>query len=133
MTAKLNTQDRAGFVFDRYGDESFKYIAIDADADRLIIAADPEETVVLPEDVVAPLAPVDETLGLFAGAVDLAGGGNDRVVQSGRGDAGPMLPERPACSQEAVPPVMAAIRLPAPGPTGRRPGSPPAQTGEPAS
>jgi hypothetical protein len=37
MGAKLNTQDRAGFVFDRYGDESFKYVAIDADADRLVI------------------------------------------------------------------------------------------------
>ena len=30
MSAKLNTQDRAGFVFDRYGDDSFKFVAIDA-------------------------------------------------------------------------------------------------------
>ena len=37
MSAKLNTQDRAGFIFDRYGDDSFKFVAIDADEDKLII------------------------------------------------------------------------------------------------
>jgi hypothetical protein len=36
--ADLNSADgRAGFIFDRYGTDSFKYVAIDADADRLII------------------------------------------------------------------------------------------------
>ena len=30
MSAKLNTQDRAGFIFDRYGEDSFKYVAVDA-------------------------------------------------------------------------------------------------------
>jgi hypothetical protein len=43
MSAKIRIEDRqgpdgrAGFVFDRYGTDSFKYVAIDADADRLII------------------------------------------------------------------------------------------------
>jgi Ca2+-binding RTX toxin-like protein len=43
MSGKVRIDDRpgadgrAGFVFDRYGDESFKFVAIDADADRLIV------------------------------------------------------------------------------------------------
>jgi len=37
MTTKVNTQGRAGIVFDRYGDESFKWAAIDAVADKLIV------------------------------------------------------------------------------------------------
>jgi len=37
FSTKLNTQGRAGIVFDRYGDESFKWAAIDAAADRLIV------------------------------------------------------------------------------------------------
>ncbi|MEX2149864.1 MAG: LEPR-XLL domain-containing protein [Steroidobacteraceae bacterium] len=37
LGAKMNTDGRAGFVFDRYGDESFKFVAIDAPADKVII------------------------------------------------------------------------------------------------
>src|SRR6185436_5375950 len=37
MTTKVNTQGRAGIVFDRYGDESFKWAAIDAPGDKLLI------------------------------------------------------------------------------------------------
>ena len=36
LTAEVNTSGRAGFVFDRYED-SFKYVAIDAVADELIV------------------------------------------------------------------------------------------------
>jgi hypothetical protein len=37
LTAKVSTAGRAGFVFDRYDDGSFKFVAIDAPADRVII------------------------------------------------------------------------------------------------
>jgi Ca2+-binding RTX toxin-like protein len=37
LNSVVNTQSRAGFVFDRYGEDSFKFVAIDAGADQLII------------------------------------------------------------------------------------------------
>ena len=37
LNAVVNTVGRAGFVFDRYGDEGFKFAAIDAASDELII------------------------------------------------------------------------------------------------
>ena len=37
LGATVNTQGRAGVIFDRYGDESFKFAAIDAANDQLII------------------------------------------------------------------------------------------------
>jgi hypothetical protein len=37
LSAKLSTQDRAGFVFDRYGSDAFKFVAIDADTQQLLI------------------------------------------------------------------------------------------------
>ena len=37
LSAKLNTQGRAGFVFDRYADDDFKFVAIDAATDQVII------------------------------------------------------------------------------------------------
>jgi hypothetical protein len=37
VSTKLNTQGRAGIVFDRYGDESFKWAAIDAVTNKLIV------------------------------------------------------------------------------------------------
>jgi hypothetical protein len=37
LNAVVNTAGRAGFVFDRYGDDSFKFAAINADSDELVI------------------------------------------------------------------------------------------------
>jgi hypothetical protein len=37
LSAEVDTQNRAGFVFDRYGDESFKFAAIDAANQQLVI------------------------------------------------------------------------------------------------
>jgi hypothetical protein len=37
LSAKVNTQGRAGFVFDRYSAENFKFVAIDAATDQVII------------------------------------------------------------------------------------------------
>ena len=37
LSAKVNTQGRAGFVFDRYSAEDFKFAAIDAATDQVII------------------------------------------------------------------------------------------------
>ena len=37
LSATVNTQTRAGFVFDRYGEESFKFAVIDAMSDQLVI------------------------------------------------------------------------------------------------
>jgi hypothetical protein len=37
LSARVNTGTRAGLIFDRYGDESFKFAAIDAAADKLLI------------------------------------------------------------------------------------------------
>ena len=37
VSARLNTAGQAGFVFDRYGDEGFKFVALDAPADQVII------------------------------------------------------------------------------------------------
>ena len=37
LEATVNTQGRAGIIFDRYGEESFKFAAIDATSDQLII------------------------------------------------------------------------------------------------
>jgi len=37
LNAKVNTASRAGFIFDRYGDTSFKFAAIDAVTDQVII------------------------------------------------------------------------------------------------
>ncbi|MGD8477073.1 MAG: matrixin family metalloprotease, partial [Burkholderiales bacterium] len=37
LNATVNTQGRAGFIFDRYGDTKFKFVAIDAASDELII------------------------------------------------------------------------------------------------
>jgi hypothetical protein len=37
LEAKVNTAGRAGFVFDRYDDGSFKFVAIDAVADQVVI------------------------------------------------------------------------------------------------
>jgi hypothetical protein len=37
MIAKVNTQGRAGFVFDRYGTDDFKFVTLDAAADQVII------------------------------------------------------------------------------------------------
>ena len=37
VSTKVNTQGRAGVVFDRYGDESFKWAAIDASSNKLIL------------------------------------------------------------------------------------------------
>jgi Ca2+-binding RTX toxin-like protein len=37
LSAVLNTNDRAGFVFDYYNKDDFKFVAIDADQDKLLI------------------------------------------------------------------------------------------------
>lgn len=37
LSATLNTNDRAGFVFDYYSKDDFKFVAIDADQDKLLI------------------------------------------------------------------------------------------------
>jgi Ca2+-binding RTX toxin-like protein len=37
LSATLNTNDRAGFVFDYYSKDDFKFVAIDADEDKLLI------------------------------------------------------------------------------------------------
>jgi hypothetical protein len=37
LSAKVKTGDRAGLIFDRYGEDSFKFAAIDADAQKLLI------------------------------------------------------------------------------------------------
>src|SRR3954471_20574719 len=37
LTTTVNTQGRAGFVFDRYSADNFKFVAIDAPADKVII------------------------------------------------------------------------------------------------
>ncbi|TMH28612.1 MAG: hypothetical protein E6H63_08515 [Betaproteobacteria bacterium] len=37
LTTTVNTQGRAGFVFDRYSADNFKFVAIDAPADKVVI------------------------------------------------------------------------------------------------
>ncbi len=37
LNANVNTEGRAGFIFDRYGDVSFKFVMIDAVADEVVI------------------------------------------------------------------------------------------------
>jgi Ca2+-binding RTX toxin-like protein len=37
LNAEIDTNNRAGFIFDRYGDESFKFVAIDAANQQLVI------------------------------------------------------------------------------------------------
>ncbi|MDH5346037.1 MAG: hypothetical protein OEW59_09760, partial [Gammaproteobacteria bacterium] len=37
LNAKVKTSDQAGFIFDRYGDDSFKFVVIDENSQKLII------------------------------------------------------------------------------------------------
>jgi hypothetical protein len=66
LNAVANTQDRAGFIFDRYGDDSFKFVAIDAATDQLIIGHYTERSGWVEDATVSTLieADTDYTLGL---------------------------------------------------------------------
>jgi hypothetical protein len=66
LSAKLNTTGRAGFVFDRYGNERFKFVAIDAVTDQVIIGHWTAKRGWATDAVVSKVidAGVDYTLGL---------------------------------------------------------------------
>jgi len=66
MSAKVNTQGRAGFVFDRYSADDFKFVAIDAATDQVIIGHYTKKTGWVNDAVVSKVinTGVDYTLGL---------------------------------------------------------------------
>jgi hypothetical protein len=66
LSAAVNTADQAGFIFDRYGDESFKYVSIDADNQQLVIGHYTQKSGwVVDEAVSTTIDPTkDYTLGL---------------------------------------------------------------------
>jgi hypothetical protein len=84
LTAKLNTAGRAGFVFDRYGDQSFKFAAIDAVADQVIIGHWTAKKGWATDVVVSKTidAGVDYTLGLTVKATSAAVTLNGQVLTS---------------------------------------------------
>src|SRR6185436_19019791 len=65
LSAKLNTQTRAGFVFDRYSADDFKFVAIDAVSDQVIIGHHTAAGWVSDVTLAKPIdAGVDYTLGV---------------------------------------------------------------------
>jgi Ca2+-binding RTX toxin-like protein len=66
LTTTVNTQGRAGFVFDRYSADNFKFVAVDAVADQIIIGHYTKKSGWVNDAVVSkPIdAGVDYTLGV---------------------------------------------------------------------
>jgi Ca2+-binding RTX toxin-like protein len=66
MSAKVNTQGRAGFVFDRYSADSFKFVAIDAVSDQVVIGHYTQKSGWVTDAVASRVidAGVDYTLGV---------------------------------------------------------------------
>jgi len=82
LNAKVNTTGRAGFVFDRYGDGSFKFAAIDVVTDQVIIGHYTAKRGWVNDAVVSKVidAGTDYTLGVALKGSTVSVTLNDQVV-----------------------------------------------------